>query len=457
MGHQPVGRLLVSFSLPALVGMVVNATYNIVDTAFVGRLGHEAIAGLTVVWPLQLIMIALSVGVGVGANSLIARRLGAGHQDQANHAGAQALLLAVVSGLLMMIAVLSFTDPILRLLGARHDVIPFSRTYITTIVWFAPLVFLPMTCNNLIRAEGNPVLSMVIMGTSALINIGLDPLFIFGIGPFPALGVRGAAVATVIARAAAVFLYLGYFASRLSGYRFRLRQFLPAPRIWASIYAVGLPSMAIQLSGSVVSGIANNIVGGFGSLALAAFGVMFRLFSFAFMPCLGITQGVLPLVGFNYGAHKLGRVREVIQKGALSATVITTAFTILFVAIPYVLVGLFNRDPEFIALAGRGMRITSFAFFGVGSAVVFTGFFQGIGKAFPAMFLSLTRQLIFYLPGILILPRLFGLDGFWTAIPLSDGMAVVASLIWTAWMSQKLGIPLFQRGTPPLPEPAPIP
>ena len=121
------------------------------------------------------------------------------------------------------------------------------------------------------------------------------------------------------------------------------------------------------------------------------------------------------------------------------------------------LVGLFNRDPEFIALAGRGMRITSFAFFGVGSAVVFTGFFQGIGKAFPAMFLSLTRQLIFYLPAILILPRLFGLDGFWTAIPLSDGMAVVASLIWTAWMSQKLGIPLFQRGTPPLPGPAQVP
>lgn len=455
MGFQPVGRLLVSFSLPALVGMVVNATYNIVDTGFVGRLGHEAIAGLTVVWPLQLIMIALSVGVGVGANSLIARRLGARDPEQANHAGAQALLLAVVSGLLMMAIVLGFTDPILRLLGAQQDILPFSRAYITTIVWFAPLVFLPMTCNNLIRAEGNPLLSMVIMGASALINIGLDPLFIFGIGPFPTLGVQGAAIATVIARAVAVALYLGYFASSSSGYRFRFRQFIPAPRVWGRIYAVGLPSMAIQLSGSVVAGVANNIVGGFGSLALAGFGVMFRLFAFGFMPCLGINQGVLPLVGFNYGARKMGRVREVVQKGALSATVVTTLFTILFTAIPYLLVGLFNRNPEFIALAGRGLRITSVAFFGVGSAVVFTGFFQGIGKAVPAMFLSLTRQLIFYLPGILVLPRLFGLDGFWTAIPLSDGLAFAASLTWTAWMFRKLGVPLFRRGTASVPGPAP--
>jgi putative MATE family efflux protein len=447
MGVDAVGRLLVRFSLPALVGMAVNATYSVVDAAFVGRLGPEALAGLTVVWPLQMVMIALSVGVGVGANSLISRSLGAGKPETANRAGAQALLLAGLSSVLTMVVVLSLTDPILRLLGARPDVLPYSHAYVTTIVWFAPLVFLPMTCNNLIRAEGNPMPSMAIMGISALVNIGLDPLFIFGIGPFPALGVRGAAIATVIARAVAVTLYAGYFASRLSGYRFRLRQFIPAPKVWGRIYAVGLPSMAIQLSGSVVAGVANNIVGGFGALPLAAFGVIFRLFAFAFMPALGINQGVLPLVGFNYGARKLSRVREIVQKGALAATAITFSFAILFVTLPFALAGLFNRDPEFIALAGRGLRIASLCFSGVGCAVVFTGFFQGIGRAVPAMFLSLTRQFIFFLPGILILPRLFGLDGFWAAVPVSDGMAVVASLIWTAWMFRKLGVPLFGRGS----------
>lgn len=446
MGTRPIGRLLVSFSLPGLIAMVVNATYNIVDTAFVGRLGHEAIAALTVVWPLQLIMIALSVGVGVGANSLIARRLGADRQLEANHAGAQALVLAVLSGLLMMAVVLSLTDPILRLLGARGDVLPMARDYIRTIVWFAPLVFLPMAANNLIRAEGNPVYSMIIMIVSAVVNIALDPVLIFGLGPFPALGVRGAAIATVFARAVAVIGYTGYFLSRFSGYHFRPRDFRPAPRVWASIYSVGAPSMVIQLSGSVTFALANNIAVGFGSLALAAFGVMFRLFQFGFMPCIGIGQGVLPLVGYNYGARNLARVRSIVRTGALAAVAITGFFSLLFVLFPATFVGLFDPSPEFIRVAGPGLRITSLLFGPVGASVIFAGFFQGIGRALPAMFLSLARQVVFFLPGLLILPRLFGLTGLWGAIPVSDGLSFVASLAWTAWMFRRLGVPLFARG-----------
>ena len=408
-----------------------------------GRLGHEAIAGLTVVWPLQLIMIALSVGVGVGANSLISRRLGAGDHDEANRAGAQALLLAVLSGVLLMSVVLSLTDPILGLLGARGPVLPLARVYVRTIVWFAPLVFLPMAANNLIRAEGNPVYSMVIMVISAVVNIVLDPLLIFGLGPFPALGVRGAATATVIARAVAVLGYGVYFLSRKSGYRFRPRGFIPAPRIWGRIYSVGLPSMAIQLSGSVTFAFANNIAAGFGNMALASFGVIFRLFQFAFMPCVGVSQGVLPLTGFNFGAGKLERVREIVRKGALAAGAITGFFSLLFVLFPGTFVGIFDPDPEFIAMAGPGLRITSLLFAPVGASVVFAAFFQGIGRALPAMFLSLARQVVFFLPGLLILPRLFGLTGMWCSIPVADGLSIIASLSWTAWMFRKLGVPLF--------------
>jgi putative MATE family efflux protein len=250
MGTDPVGRLLVRFSVPAMVAMLVNATYNVVDTAFVGRLGHEAIAGLTVVWPLQLMTMALSLGVGVGANSLIARRLGAGDHEEANHAGAQALLLGVLSGAVVMVVVLIWTDPILRLIGARPEILPISRAYIRTIVWFGPFIFLPMIATNLIRAEGNPMLSMGVIITAALVNMTLDPLLIFGIGPFPELGIRGAALATVLGRTAALTLATIYFLSRRSGYRFRVRHFIPAPRIWRHIYAVGAPSTAIQLTRS---------------------------------------------------------------------------------------------------------------------------------------------------------------------------------------------------------------
>ncbi len=445
MGERPVGSLLVSFSLPALVGMGVQATYNIVDTAFVGRLGHTAIAALTLVWPLQLVMLALSVGVGVGANSVISRRLGAKDQCTANRAGAQAILLALLSASVVMTVLLTWTDPILRTVGARPDTLPLARVYLRTIAWFAPLVFFPMVANNLIRAEGNPVQSMVVMIISALVNIALDPLFIFGFGPVPALGVQGAAIATVIASGVSFVLYAIYFASPRSGYHFRPPDFLPRPRLWTRIWAVGAPSMAIQLSGSIVTTVANGIVAGFGSMPLAAYGVAFRLFSFAFMPCLGISQGVLPLAGYNFGAGRLDRVRETVLKGALAAVAITAGFSLLFIALPGVFVSVFNREPGFVRLAAHGLRIASLGFAPVGAAIVFAAFFQAIGRALPAMLLSLARQFIFYLPALVILARLFGVEGFWFAIPVSDLLATTASVIWTAVMFHRLGIPLLRQ------------
>lgn len=445
MGERPVGRLLLSFSLPALVGMGVQATYNIVDAAFVGRLGHEAIAALTLVWPVQLVMLALSVGIGVGANSLIARRLGAGDEREANHAGAQAFVAVLVPALALMFVLLTWTDPVLKLIGARPDTLPLARTYMRTIVWFAPLVFFPMVANNLIRAEGNPVQSMVVMIVSALTNVVLDPLFIFGFGPVPAMGVRGAAVATVIASGVSFLLYGVYFIGPKSGYHFRPRDFIPWPRLWARIFAVGAPSMAIQLSGSVVATVANSIIAGFGSMPLAAYGVAFRLFSFAFMPCIGISQGVLPLAGYNFGAGRLDRVREIVLKGALAAGAITAGFSLLFIAFPGVFVSIFNREPGFLRLAAHGLRIASLGFAPVGIAVVLTAFFQAIGRAMPAMLLSLARQFIFYLPALVILARLFGVEGFWFAIPVSDVLATTASIAWTALVFRRLGIPLRGR------------
>ena len=448
MGERPVSRLLLVFSLPPLVGMLVSATYNLVDTAFVGRLGHAAIAALTLVWPLQLLMLGLAVGVGVGASSLVARRLGAGQTREASAAGAQALLLAVASGAVVGVVVLARTDPLLRLLGAGPQTLPLARDYLRTIMWFAPLIFFPMVANNLARAEGNPLLGMSIMVSASLINIGLDPILIFGLGPIPAFGVRGAAMATVIARLVAALLYVGYFASRRSSYRLRPGDFLPRPRIWGGIYAVGAPSMTIQLVGTVTSGVANGIAASFGSLVLACFGVVFRLFALAFMPCIGIGQGLLPLVGYNYGAGKLDRVRQVVRRGALAAVTITALSGLLYVALPGMFVALFNDDPEFRAMASAGLRIAALLFAPVGAAIVFTTFFQGIGRGLPAMVLALTRQLLFYLPALLILPRILGLTGFWAAIPISDGLAVAASLVWTTAAFRRLGFPLFGAGRP---------
>jgi Na+-driven multidrug efflux pump len=205
--------------------------------------------------------------------------------------------------------------------------------------------------------------------------------------------------------------------------------------------------MTIQLSGSVVATVANSIIAGFGSMPLAAYGVAFRLFSFAFMPCIGISQGVLPLAGYNFGAARLDRVREIVLKGALAAGAITAGFSLLFIAFPGVFVSIFNREPGFLRLAAHGLRIASLGFAPVGAAVVATAFFQSIGRAVPAMLLSLARQFIFYLPALVLLARLFGVEGFWFAIPVSDLLATAASVIWTALMFRRLGIPVFGRSS----------
>lgn len=270
MGEQPIGKLLMKFSLPAVIAMIVNATYNIVDTVFVGRLGYEAIAALTVVWPIQLLSMALSVGIGVGANSLISRLLGAGARREANRAAGQAILLGISSGAVLMLVILIWTDPILRLLGASTEILPLSRAYIRIIIWGGVLVFLPMILNNLVRAQGNPTLPMTIMVISAFSNIALDPILIFGLGPFPAMGVRGAAIATIIARGIVVVTYFIYFIGARLGYRLTFSDFIPAPRIWTRIYAVGAPTVAIQIAPSITFSVANNIAAGFSPVCLPA-------------------------------------------------------------------------------------------------------------------------------------------------------------------------------------------
>jgi len=203
--------------------------------------------------------------------------------------------------------------------------------------------------------------------------------------------------------------------------------------------------MAIQLSGSVASLVANNVIARFGSLPLAAYGVAFRLFALGVMPCLGIGQGVLPLAAYNYGAGRLDRVREAVLKGMLAATTITTGFSILFIAVPGLFAAIFNREPEFLRLTAHGLRMAALAFSTVGVAVVSFSFFQAIGRALPAMFLSLARQFIFYLPALLLLARFFGVEGFWYALPVADLLSAVASAIWVVVMLHRLGIPLRGR------------
>ncbi len=302
MGRGPIWRLLLRFSGPAIVSMMVGATYNIVDAIFIGRLGPEALAALTVSFPVMLIFLAIAMGTGIGAASLISRRLGAGDREGGNRVAGVTITLSIVIGGLMTIVCLPNLEALLRLFGASGSVLPLAKSYMSILATFAVVNSFALVIGNIVRAEGNPIFPSIVMIVSAVTNIILDPILIFGMGPIPAMGVAGAATATVSARAIGAVILIIYFVSGRTSYRFRPSYFLPNLRILIEIYRVGLASMVRMSAMSVVMALANRTAASFGVIPLAVLGVVFRSARFTFMVCMGLGQGMLPLVGYNFGA-----------------------------------------------------------------------------------------------------------------------------------------------------------
>jgi len=447
MGQDPVWKLLVRFSTPTIISMMVASSYNIVDAIFVGRLGPEALAALAIVFPLMMIFHAISIGTGAGAASLIARRFGAGDNEGANHVAGVTLGITLLIGALMTAICLPNLEGILRLFGASGAILTPAMDYMSILVTFAILAFFPIVINTIVRAEGNPILASTVMIVSALTNIILDPILIFGVGPIPAMGVAGAATATVIARSIGVLMLLVYFVSGRTSYRFRPYYFLPNFLILKEIYRIGIAAIVQSAAGSIVMVLVNRTAVSFGDIPLAVMGVIFRAISFIFMPCVGIGQGMMPLIGFNFGAGKLLRVGETVIKGGMASTVWSTLWWGIVLLFPAPIISIFNSDPEFIEVGSKAVRIFGLVMFAIGIQISSSFFFQGIGKGLPSLVLASARQVLFLLPCLLILPRIFGLTGLWASFPVADGLSVVLTLIWAGIQFRKLGIPIRWRAT----------
>ena len=445
MGQESIWKLLFRFSGPAIISMLVASSYNIVDAIFVGRLGPESLAALTIVFPLMMIFMAISMGTGAGAASLISRRLGAGDNEGANRVAGVTISITLLIGALMTAIVLPNLEALLRLFGASGAILPLAESYMSILATYAVLAFFPMAIGTIVRAEGNPILSGAVMIVSALANIGLDPVFIFGLGPIPAMGVAGAATATVIARAIGAIILVVYFVSGRTSYRFRPSYFLPDMRTLAEIYRVGFASIIRAAAGSVVMILVNRTAASFGIIPLAVLGVVFRSLSFIFMPCMGIGQGMMPLVGFNFGAKKMERVGEVVIKAAIACTIWITLCWIFVMLFPSQVISIFNKDPEFLEIGTQAVRIFSLLLFAIGIQIPTTFFFQGIGKGLPSAVLASARQVLFLLPALFILPPLFGLTGLWATFPVADGLSTVLTLVWTGIQFRKMGIPFRLR------------
>jgi putative MATE family efflux protein len=439
LGEEKITRLLLRFSLPATLAMAVNASYNIVDTIFIGRLGAGAIAALSICYPVQMLLGAVAIGTGIGAGSLIARSFGAKDPEKASVVGGQVFLLSMFFGLAATLTGLFYLRPLLVLFGATPEILDTAVEYMSVIAYGAFFLFFIMMMNHVTRAEGNPTLSMTVMITSAVVNIILDPVFIFGLG----MGIKGAAMATVIAKIAGAIMQLWYFLSGRSALALAWKHLRPNLRIIWDIYRVGLPSLLIQVSGNLAVIIANQILGGFGYIPIAVMGIVLRMQMLAFMPVIGISQGLIPIVGYNFGAQKRRRIREALYKGAGAGSLFSTLVGLAFFLFSGFFLRIFTDDPQVLATGTGALRVMVLIYPLLGPQTVSITFFQAIGKGLPSLLLSMLRQFILYVPLLFFLPRFLGLSGIWAATPIADFLAftITLSLVLREFRSQ--GIPLL--------------
>ena len=428
LAQASIPRLLLQFSIPAIVGMTAQALYNLIDRVFVGQaLGPSGIAGTTVAFPFMLIILAFGMLIGFGATALISIRLGEQKKDEAEKVLGNATVLLVATSVLITAVGLLFLDDILVLFGASETVLPYARAYLRIIVLGTVFQMVSFGLNATIRGEGNPKIAMLSMLISVVLNAIVAPVFIFGLS----WGMQGAALATVISQAVTAVWVLVYFLGGRSVLRLHARQLRVDGRLCRDILVLGSPPFAMQMAASVMQSILNHqlrLHGG--DLAISVMGILYVVFMMIAMPIFGINQGAQPIIGYNYGARRFDRVRRTLVTAILAATGLTLfgfAVTMLF---PAQVIWLFSpNDDALLALGTHAMRISFLMLPLIGFQVVSASYFQAVSKPGQAMLLMLSRQLLLLIPAVLVLPQFFGLDGVWAAMPTADLGACVATSV----------------------------
>ena len=417
LADSHIGRLLIKLSLPATIGMLVMALYNIVDTIFVGHgVGSLAIAGLTIVFPTQMIVMAVAMMVGMGAASIISRALGANDIARANQTLGNVLLIVVSLGIVVAVGGNLCIDVLLKIFGATPAILPYARDYARIILAGTMLFAFAMTANAVVRAEGRATIAMTTMIVSSVLNIILDAVFIFGFG----WGIRGAAVATVVSQLTTDLYLLGFFVRGKGSLKICRVGFRPNFKIIREMVAVGSSAFVRQISGSLIAVIVNNTLKFYGGeLSIAVYGIVNRILMFVFMPIFGIAQGVQPIVGYNYGARRYAQALRVLHLGMVCTTLIAVAGAFYLEIFPAQIFSFFTNDQQLITLGVRAIRIINIGTALIGFQVIATTLFQSLGMARKALYLTVARQLVL-IPLVIFLPIPFQLNGVWCAFPLSD-------------------------------------
>lgn len=425
MGTAPIGKLLLTFSLPAIVGMIVQALYNIADRYFIGQMGDQAgslaIAGITVGFPFALVAMGFGMLIGIGGTSVFSIFLGQQkHEEAAKVLGNSLTLLVVILSVFSILSLL-FLKPMLSTFGASPDVLPYALDYMQIIIAGSVINGIGFGMNNFIRANGSPRTAMITMFIGAILNIILDPILILYFG----MGVKGAAIATIFSQFVSTVWVLYYFLGSKSLIRIQLKNLILKHEIVSRIFLIGLAPFSMQVAAGGINILLNRQLQTYGGdIAISAIGIIYSLSMFFLFPIFGINQGSAPLIGYNYGAKNYNRVRRVVRLAVIAASIIVSTGFILIQLFARNFLGFFNQNPELLNVGTRAAHFFFLMFPFLGLQVVGSGYFQAVGKPKEAMLLSLSRQVLFLIPSVLILPIFFGLDGIWFAIPLADGLAV---------------------------------
>ena len=435
LGSTSIPKALLAMGIPTMVGMLVNAFYNLVDAYFVGGLGESQMGAISVVYPLGQVVVGLGLLFGNGAASYISRLLGRGDKENADKVASTALYSSVSVGAVIIIISMVFLHPILKLLGATDSILPFASTYASIYIVSCIFNVFNVTMNNIVTSEGAAKTTMCALLTGAVLNIALDPLFIYVFD----LGVAGAAIATAISQVVSTCVYLTYILRKKSVFHFRVKDCTYTKETLSEIFKIGIPTLVFQILTSVSISLINNAAGGYGDSAIAGMGVVTRLISMGSLSVFGFIKGFQPIAGYSYGAKKFDRLREAIKISILWSTAFCVIFGVILALSPTAIVSQFTKgDAEMIRIGAASLRANGISIMLFGFYTVYSSLFLALGKGREGFILGACRQGICFIPVILLLPIVWGLNGIMYAQPIADVLSAVITVFMAIPLHKKL-------------------
>lgn len=438
MGVMPVNKLLITMSLPMMASMLVQALYNIVDSIFVAQICENALTAVSMAFPLQTLMIGVSIGTCIGVNAILSKALGAKDQKRADDAAKNGLFLAVLSYIIFLLVGLFLVEPFYKSQTSDPEIIQFGVDYLSIVLIVSFGIFMQCMFERLLTSTGRTMLTMITQGTGAIVNIILDPIFIFGLLGAPKMGVKGAAIATVIGQIIAAILAFIMNVKKNKEITINFKGFKPDLKMIKDIYIIGVPSIIMQCIGSVMTYTMNKILIGFSSTAVAVFGVYFKLQSFIFMPIFGLNGGVVPIIAYNFGAKKKDRLLKTWKLAWGYSTAIMLVGTILFELIPKTLLSFFKASDYMISIGVPALRIIGIHF-PIAAFCIITGtLFQSLGKSVYSMVTSIMRQVVVLLPVAFLLAQLGNVTYVWWAFPIAELMSATVTFLYLKRIQRKI-------------------